>query len=151
MNINFEHALTRDSILTQVKGVIQDSFNAKGKLLDSQFHANLTIRQFQQIKDFYGSKEFLLEITNIYLGRLARMATLQGGVPADIALSAITSSEVEQTQHEVVEILYDYYVKRWGPVPEERIKELDKMVTGWQEEAAETLKALTNMINAVNN
>jgi hypothetical protein len=151
MKSNLEQALTRDSILTATKGVIEDSLAAKGKLLDEPFHIHCTIREFQNMKDFYGSKAFLLEITNTYLGRLARMATMSGGVPADQALATITSSKVEAIQYEVAEILHDFYVKKWGPVSDERVKELDKMIHEWQQDDVETLEALTNAINAVNN
>jgi len=147
-----QEALKRDNVFDQVKGCIEDAQKAKQKqILDSPFYGNnKTVRDFQQRPDFYGSRLFLKEITDVYVARLARAAAMKLDVPWDKAFDVIQSPETAIMQLEVVEMLYDYYMKKNGPVPEERVKVLDNEIKHWQEEAELQLRAITNTINSAN-
>ena len=127
--------LTKEHLFQQTKACIQDALNYPDEA--APFTLYITIGEFKQMKGFYGSRLFLRELMNAYIGRFARHAMFMHNLSIKEAFSILT--ENYKVEEEAITELQKYYIEKWGVVPEDKVKEYDALAASWQAQAAENL------------
>ena len=129
--------LTEKQLFEQTRDIIEETLSDKWPD-NTPFTIFLTAGQFRNLNGFYGSKLILKELSSAYVGRLTRFYVMEH--PSAMNHIFEVMERVNSPEDKAVERLQKYFTQKFGPVSEERIKELDEIATGWGVEAGNYLQ-----------
>lgn len=126
---------TPDFLVAEVKGVVSDTLT--GPYLDTdKLTAFVTVRDFKAIKDtYYGSKLILKELCGVYSARRLRMWVIHVNPNLKPEVVREIMDRTELIEWTAVRLLQDELVKKYGPVPDDVVAELDALASSWEQKA----------------
>lgn len=136
------YALSEEHLFNQNKDIIEESLSDKWP--DStKFTIYLTVGQFKKLTGFYGSLSLLKELSSVYIGRFLRGYSL-GVHPLDPEHLIEIMKLVDVNEDRAVVRVQKYFTEKFGPVSEERIKELDEIAQSWALQSVIKLEEIAN-------
>ena len=132
MNIHHRRMLdlvSENILFTQVKEMLEDVLS--GNFSDETiFTMYLTAGQFRALHGFYASEIIMEELVSPYIGRLLRFYVLQNPAAMRYVMQVMKDSDKAQSKAAIR--LSVYFTQKYGPVSQERTKELDEIGNSWR-------------------
>ena len=114
-------------VIAKVTGeVINDILTASESRNGEPLGPHTTIGDFKKLTGFQASNNILTEMTSAFIGRFLRFFCMKYGMipPKDIMDILM---QVVPEEEKAIEILKKQFTDKFGPVSEERIKELEEI------------------------
>ena len=93
------------------------------------FTNRLNTGQLKALTGFYGSRPVVKHMMDAYIGRFGRMYAIMHPHSIEVVHEAFL--KVETTQVPAIERVISHFTRKYGPVSEERVKELDALADVW--------------------
>jgi hypothetical protein len=145
VRILVDQYLSEQQLFDQTKEIIEEGLTSSAP--DSEkFTYHITIGEFKKMKGFYGSKLVLRQLIATCVGRLISCyaqynpSTLPKIISKIIEIFKLT----DKAEEKAAEWLHIHFTKKYGPVSDERVKELDDIVMAWETQSLELIKKITD-------
>ena len=133
--------LTVDLISKNVGEILQEIWDSPKENDADRIHISLTIGDFKKLNGFYASKKLMKEMCDVFIARFTRFYVMRyGSTSAEDVMEVFR--DTEEREFEAIEIISKKFTEKYGPVTEERIKELDGIGEALQHHSLEGLKEL---------
>lgn len=123
--------LTAEEIAKHTTSILTEIWESGSERDNEAMGPYLTLGDFKKLDGFYASKNIMKEMVAIFVGRVARFYSIKYPTTSTQTVMEVFE-EAEEAEWKAIELMKEFFTVKYGPVSEERIKELDKVGASWQ-------------------